>query len=178
MPYLHMLRRRGPARRLAVLVAAVVVAGSIAAAIRPGHGGTSSRASTASDVLHRAPAPGSLHLVAFLATQPDTADTPSRAQAVALKSLQEQYGRKGLTIEIVDESGAGEDALVNTTYDWQLGAIRLAADPGGALARRSGVHTLPTVVLRDAAGALVKRWDSAVLTVQAAQVISGRLAAG
>lgn len=176
MPYLNKLRTKGPARRLAVVVAAVVAAGSIAAAVWPDHDGTPSRPSAASDVLHRAPAPGSLHLVAFLATQPDTADTPSRTQSVALKSLQTQYGGKGLTTEIVDESGAGQDALVNTYYDWQLGAIRLVADPHGTLARRSGVHALPTVELRDASGALVKRWDSPVLTVQAAQVIAGRLA--
>jgi hypothetical protein len=158
-----------------ILAAAAAVAGSVAAAVWPGHGGTRPRQAAAGDVLHRTTAPGGLHLVAFLATRPDTAATASRAQAVTLKSLQTQYGGKGLTTEIIDESGAPADALLNTYYDWQLGDVRLLPDPAGKLAQHHAVHNLPTVVLSDATGTVVKRWDSAVLTVQAAQIISGHL---
>lgn len=170
----HRFPRRALARRAVILAASAVVAGSVAAAVWPGHGGTRPEAAP-QDVLHRSTAPGGLHLVAFLATRPDTAATASRAQAVTLKSLQTQYGAKGLTTEIIDESGAPADALLNTYYDWQLGDVRLLPDPAGKLARGHAVHNLPTVVLSGANGTVVKRWDSPVLTVQAAQIISGHL---
>lgn len=171
----HRFLKRPSVRGLVVLAAAAVATGTIAAAVWPAAGGTRSQDAVAYDVLHRAPAPGTLHLVAYLATQPDTAATASRSQAVALKSLQTQYGAKGLTTEIIDESGASVDALVNTYYDWQLGTVRLLPDPTGKLAQRHAVHNLPTVVLSDANGTVVKRWDAPVLTVEVAQALTGRL---
>ena len=46
-------------------------------------------------------AAGALTLVSFLATQPDTAATASRSQAVELVSLAHQYGSKGVHVVIV-----------------------------------------------------------------------------
>jgi hypothetical protein len=50
------------------------------------------------------PAAGALTLVSFLATQPDSAATSSRSQAVELVSIADQYGRKGVHVLIVDIS--------------------------------------------------------------------------
>ena len=163
-------------KRLAVLAAAAVIAaGATAAAVWPDHHNAPTKAAGTADVLGRTAGAGSVRLLAFLATQPDTAATTSRSQAVDLVSLQTQYGAKGLSTQIIDESGAGRDALTNTYYDWQLGGVLLAADPARALARQYDVTVTPTVVLLDAAGAVIKRWDSPVHTVQAAQVIAGKL---
>ncbi|MFJ9381138.1 hypothetical protein [Streptomyces sp. NPDC101455] len=155
-------------------LALLVAAGSIAAAAWPAHHKTPTQG-IATDVLGRAPATGSLHLLAFLATQPDYAATTSRSQAVEIVSLETQYGRKGLAAQIVDESGAGRGALINTYYDWQLGDIRVVADPARTLARRYGVTSTPAVVLVDARGTVVKRWDAYVPTVQVVQSITGKL---
>ncbi|WP_194904299.1 hypothetical protein [Catenulispora rubra] len=137
-------------------------------------GPTKSAAST--DVLGRLAPTGNVHLVAFLATQPDTAATPSRSQAVEITSLLTQYGAKGLTAEIVDESGATASALTNTYYDWQLGNIRLTGDPGRVRASQYQVTNAPTTLLIDDKGTVLARWDSYVLTAQAAQIIAGKLA--
>lgn len=166
--------------RLGLLVAAAIVtAGVITAAAWPDRhdpSATASQNAATADVLGRGPAAGKLCLLVFLATQPDTADTPSHSQAVDLVSLQTQYGHKGLDTRIVDESGASRDTLINTYYDWHLGDVRLTADPARALARQYGVTSTPTAVLLDAAGTTIKRWDTPVHTMQAAQVIAGELA--
>lgn len=170
-------------KRLAVRTAAAAlacattaaIAYATAAAVWPDHHDAPAKAASATDVLGREAGAGSLRLLAFLATQPDTAATTARSQAVDLVSLQTQYGAKGLTTQIIDESGAGRDALTNTYYDWQLGGVLLAADPARALARQYDVTLTPTVVLLDAAGTVIKRWDTPVRTVQAAPVIAGKL---
>ena len=124
------------------------------------------------------PAAGEVTLVSFLATQPDTANTPSRSQAVALVSLHSQYSAKGLHAVIVDESPAAtkQDALTNTLYDWQLGQIPLLADPGHAAASRYGVTDAPTTLLISRSGTVLARWNGYVLTATATQAITPALA--
>lgn len=113
-----------------------------------------------------ASAPGTLTLVSFLSTQPDTANTPSRSQAVALLSLATQYGARGLHVAIVDDSDtpAGPGALANTAYDWQLGPVALLADPGHGAAGRYGVLSTPSSYLINASGTILARWSGYVLT--------------
>ena len=124
-----------------------------------------------------ASAPGTLTLVSFLSTQPDTADTPSRGQAVALLSLATQYGARGLHVAIVDDSNGspGSGALANTVYDWQLGPVALLADPGHGAADRYGVVSTPTSYLISASGTILARWSGYVLTSTAAASITASL---
>ncbi len=124
-----------------------------------------------------ASATSTVTLVSFLSTQPDTADTPSRSQAVALVSLATQYGVRGLHVAIVDESGAsaGSGALANTAYDWQLGPVALLADPGRGAADRYGVVSTPSSFLINASGTILARWPGYVLTSTAAASITASL---
>jgi hypothetical protein len=163
-------RRRAWYGALALGVAAAAAVGW---AILPGHKPTPPTYS--GDVIERAQAAGRIRLVAFLDTQPDSAATPSRSQATEITSLLAQYGSKGLTAEIVDESGAARSTLTNTYYDWRLGDVRLSDDTGHARARQYGVSIAPTVLLLDVNGTVVARWNSYVLAAQAAQAIAGKL---
>ena len=124
-----------------------------------------------------ASAPGTVTLISFLSTQPDTADTPSRSQAVALVSLAAQYGARGLHVAIVDESdaSAGSGAVANTVYDWQLGPVALLADPGHGTADRYGVASTPSSYLISASGTILARWSGYVLTSTAAASITASL---
>ena len=126
-----------------------------------------------------ASAPGAVTLVSFLSTRPDTADTPSRSQAVALVSLATQYGARGLRVAIVDDSSApaGNSALTNTVYDWQLGPVALLADPRHDAADRYGVTAPPTSYLVSASGNVLARWSGYVLTSSAAATITANLPA-
>lgn len=174
--------RRRPAVILAAFASAataIVATATAIVAIAAGPGDHQHAAPTAStesaDVLGRPQPDGHLRLLAFLATQPDAAPSQSRSQAVEVVSLLTQFGAKGLTAEIVDESAAGKQALTNTYYDWQLGGVRLAADPAHSLAERYGVTAAPTTLLLDGTGTVVGRWTSYTPTAQTAQAISERL---
>lgn len=157
------------------LLTAVAIAGALAVAAWPTHHAAPATSAGQKDVLGRPEPAGTLRLLVFLTTQPDTAAGLSRSQAVEVVSLINQYGPKGLSAKIVDESGANQKSLINTYYDWRLGDIRLVADPGRALASSFGVVTAPTTLLIDRSGSVVARWDSYSQTAQAAQAISGRL---
>jgi hypothetical protein len=124
-----------------------------------------------------ASASGAVTLVSFLSTQPDTADSPSRSQAVALVSLATQYGTRGLRVAIVDDSStpAGISTLQNTGYDWQLGPVSLLADPRHDAADRYGVTASPTSYLVSASGNILARWSGYVLTSTAAATITANL---
>lgn len=126
------------------------------------------------------PESGEVTLVSFLATQPDTANSPSRSQAVVLVSLASQYSAKGLRVVIVDESSisVSASALENTGYDWRLGAVQLLADPGHVAALRYGVSSAPASLLIGRNGRVLERWPGYVLTAVAAQPISAALAEG
>jgi hypothetical protein len=161
---------------LAVLTAIAIAAVIPAAALGwLHHHAEPAAAAAAADVLGRPQPHAGLRLLSFLATVPDTAAGASRGQAVEVVSLATQYGGNGLTAEIVDESGAGRDTLINTYYDWDLGAVLLTADPGRALAARYDVARVPATLLIDRDGNVVARWSSNMLTAQAAQAITGKL---
>ncbi|WP_042410051.1 peroxiredoxin family protein [Streptacidiphilus carbonis] len=126
------------------------------------------------------PSQGEVTLVSFLATQPDSADTPSRSQAVELVSLASQYAAQGLQVAVVDDTStpASEGALENTVYDWQLSSLPLFADPRHAAAYRYGVAAAPATVLIGRDGRVLDRWSGYVLTAVAAQAISAALIEG
>jgi peroxiredoxin len=107
-------------------------------------------------------------LLSFINTQAQassaTAD-PSRAQIVFLKSMQEQYGPKGLVVWIVDAARIAngkqptQDQLINFTYDWQLEDIPVLDDSDGSVARSFGVESTPVTFLIGADGTVQQRWD-------------------
>lgn len=111
---------------------------------------------------------GQVILLSFINTQADATSAtsdPSRAQIVFLKSMQEQYGVKGLIVLIVDAtriatgSDPGMDHLINFTYNWQLDQIPVLEDPDGIAAKAYTVTSTPTTFLIDADGMIEQRWD-------------------
>jgi len=126
------------------------------------------------------PAAGALTLVSFLATQPDTAATASRSQAVELVSLAHQYGSKGVHVVIVDNTAipASPSTLENTVYDWQLGDVPLLADPGHLASDRFGVPSSPATLLIGRTGKVIARWSGYVLTAAVAQALTSAISPG
>lgn len=190
--------RRPAAMAMAVSAAIVVLAGSVLIGIvlwpHAQSAGPRSAPFTALAVGERAPrvelanagaagastalpATGEVTLVSFLATEPDTASTSSRSQAVELVSLFSQYAAKGLHVEIVDDSAAPPalSALENTVYDWQLGQLPLLADPGHSAANRYGITTAPATLLIGRNGKVLARWNGYVLTAVAARAVTSAL---
>ena len=163
-------------RRLAIAFSALAVVGTAVMVTAWHHHENTPAAATvpisAGDVLGRAEKPDAVRLVTFLATQPDTAAGQSRSQAVEIVSLLTQYESKGLTAEIVDESGGDARSLTNTYYDWQLGGVHLVADPDRTLAKRYGVTSTPTTLLLDRSGIVVARWNTYTPTAQTAAEVS------
>jgi hypothetical protein len=126
------------------------------------------------------PAAGTLTLVSFLATQPDTAATASRSQAVELVSLADQYGPEGVHVLIVDDTAIPPSLsmLENTVYDWQLGDVPLLADPGHVASDRFGVPSSPTTLLIGRTGRVIARWNGYVLTAVVAQALASAISPG
>jgi peroxiredoxin len=118
---------------------------------------------------HLADLSGQVVLLSFINTQAEatsaTAD-PSRAQIVFLKSMQQQYGPKGLVVWIVDAARIAtgkqpsQDQLINFTYDWQLDGIPVLDDPDSSIARSYAVESTPATFLIGADGIIQQRWDS------------------
>ena len=107
-------------------------------------------------------------ILSFINTQAEAASgtaDPSRAQIIFLKSMQEQYGLKGLLVIIVDAtrtatgSYPGEDQLINFTYDWQLDHVVVLDDPDSTVAGAYAVTSTPTTFLIRADGIIQQRWD-------------------
>ena len=111
---------------------------------------------------------GQVVLLSFINTQADataaTAD-PSRAQIVFLKSMQEQYGPKGLVVLIVDAARVAtgkqptQDQVINFTYNWQLEDIPVLDDSDSAVARSYAVKSTPVTFLIGTDGIIQQRWD-------------------
>ena len=107
-------------------------------------------------------------LLSFINTQAEggsaTSD-PSRAQIAFLKSMQGQYGPKGLTVLIIDAARItigkhpAQDELINFTYDWQLDNIPVLDDPDSSVARAYGVKSTPGTFLIGADGIIQQRWN-------------------
>lgn len=112
--------------------------------------------------LHRRPAQTTL--LAFLQTVPDSADTPSRGEAVFVLSMAHQYGPRGLRVAVIDASALvsgrppRRDALVNAGYDWHLD-IPLLVDTDNRVAKTFSVTRLPTIVLLAPGGSVSQRWE-------------------
>jgi peroxiredoxin len=190
-------RRRGTALPVALsALVSVLLAGIAIAALRP-HPALAPAATAPLQVGANAPrldltdaltgrpyaqahGHGTATLVAFLSTQPDSADSVSRAQAVALTSLSAQYDSAGLRVVIVDDTptAASTAALVNTAYDWHLGRVTLLADPGHGLAHRYGVTATPTAFLVDGSGTVLDRWNGQTPTAALSSAVTRALGAG
>jgi hypothetical protein len=128
-----------------------------------------------------APLPkGHPELVSFLDTQaqPSVSGNASRSQIVFLKSMDTQSHAAGLRTVIVDASHASASALVNVRYDWALPrTIRVLGDPAGKLAREYHVAKVPTTLLLNAHGSVVRRWAGFASAAQldfAVRKITGR----
>lgn len=129
---------------------------------------------------------GQAVLLSFLNTQADATSltpSPSRAQITALKSMQQQYGPKGLTVLIVDaaqlETGKqpSKDDLINFTYNWQLDTIPVLMDEGGQVRSKYGVSSAPTTLLIGANGIVQQRWDKIASPSQLALTIEALVGA-
>jgi hypothetical protein len=104
---------------------------------------------------------GHPELVSFLDTQaqPSASGNASRSQLVFLKSMDTQSHAAGLRTIVVDAGHASASALVNVRYDWALpSTMRVMGDPGGKLAREYHVVHVPTTLLLNARGSVVRRW--------------------
>ena len=117
---------------------------------------------------HLADFSGHTLLLSFLniqATAGSATADPSCSQIVFLKSMSEQYSSNGLAVLIVDASRLdtgsppSQDALLNFTYDWQLGSIPVLVDSNGAVAKNYGVTSTPVTFLIGADGKIQQRWD-------------------
>ena len=113
-------------------------------------------------------------VLAFLQTQPDTASTASRSQAVSLMSIEQQYALKGVTVVIIDATmmttgqPAAHNDLLNTTYDWNMGNIPLLADSDGITADHYGVQQTPTLFIIGRNGYVNQAWQGPTSTAQIA----------
>jgi hypothetical protein len=124
-----------------------------------------------------------LLLLSFLALHDAAAaQDRSHSQAIFLKSLDRQYGPRGLHVAIVDATAlatgraAGKDALLNATYDWDLAHVPVLSDPDGATARRYGVTRVPTTFVIGKDGIARQRWDGFVSAAQLAFAVQPLLA--
>ena len=112
-------------------------------------------------------------LLAFLDVREEaSAESRSRAQAVGLRSMHQQYAAQGLNIYIIDTSllndarTASTDELVNISYDWHIAPIPLLIDEQQGVAQTYGVRHTPTTLLIDQEGAIKQRWDGFAATSQ------------
>ncbi len=126
------------------------------------------------DVFHLAEHRQQVVVLAFLQTQPDTASTASRSQAVSLTSIEQQYAPKGVHVVFIDasmlETGqqVAHNDLLNVTYDWNIGSIPLLEDIDGSTASRYGVRQTPTLFIVGPSGHVEQAWQGLTSTVQIA----------
>jgi peroxiredoxin len=105
----------------------------------------------------------------------DAKDT--RSQLTFLKSMNAQYGSKGLRVILVDAAYIkhkknDSSTKINFTYDWMLKNIPLLSDTDSTrVARIYNVEKLPTTLLINKDGLVTQRWDGLALTSQLASGI-------
>jgi len=109
-----------------------------------------------------------LTIIAFLETYPDTAHSESHAQAAVLMSMENQYGKFGLRMRIVDVSSdfqlspTADSDLINVPYDWHLKPAEFLVDRTGIAEKHYCVRHAPAVLIYDQKGTLIKRWNGPV----------------
>jgi hypothetical protein len=112
---------------------------------------------------------GETVLIAFLQILPDTEESESKEELQYLRSMATQYRHEGLQVIVVDESylithvPSPPNDLLNAVYDLNLGTLALIPDSSGNIRTAFQVKKLPTTVLLDSSGHLVKRWNRIVL---------------
>lgn len=122
---------------------------------------------------------GSVVLLTFLALGASN-QSSSRAAAVVLNSLNQQYHNRGLLALIVDETTLNTyaelrpDDLKNRTADWQL-TMPILIDRDGGRARVRQIRTLPAFVLLSPSGKELGRWVGYARTAVLAQAIERAL---
>jgi len=139
-----------------------------------------------SGTFHLKDLPGKVVLLSFLNTQADATTitpSPSRAQITSLKSMQQQYGSKGLTVFIIDaaqlESGKqpSTEDLINFTYNWQLDTIPVLMDVDGKVRSQYGVSSVPTTFLIGTNGMIQQCWNNTASPSQLALAIEALVGA-
>ncbi|MBA2529710.1 MAG: TlpA family protein disulfide reductase [Euzebyales bacterium] len=121
---------------------------------------------------------GHVVLLSFLDASVEAAghgSDSSRRQLVFLKSMADQHRRDGLCVLAVDAGGAPPGALVNYVYDHGLPFPLLRDRPDDPVATSYGVTSLPTTVLVDRHGRLVRRWEGFVPPATLADAVEGLL---
>jgi peroxiredoxin len=128
---------------------------------------------------------GSVVLLCFIdmcrSLQKDTSQIIS-SQIAFIKSMQRQYGGKGLKIILIDESyfenptTSADEKLFNFINDRELKNIDLVRDkPEIDMAKKYGVAVSPTTFLISKQGALIEKWENLALPAQLAFAIDGAL---
>jgi peroxiredoxin len=118
-------------------------------------------------------------LLAFLSLVPDTSSTPSLRETVFLSSMSHQYEPRGLCVVAIDTSNlsrqrVSKQEVANASADWHID-FPLLYDPGGEVSRTFGVHDIPTMILLDSRGNIVRTWHGYTRPVMLAQVIESVL---
>ena len=131
---------------------------------------------------------GYLVLISFLSTRSTVSFNSvdrSRSEIVFLKSMEEQYGAKGLRTLIVDATVIAtgnvpsKSELINFTYDWDLNSIPvLEDDPKVSTVGSFAVKLLPTSFLIGQDGCIAQRWDGFAESAQFAFAIQNLLNRG
>lgn len=105
---------------------------------------------------------GTPRLVAWLAVTGDAA-IPSKPLVPPLESVARQHDGVRLQVVLIATAPDGEvdaDAAVNAGYDWHADPVPLAVDTSAnQLQSRHDITTVPTVLLLNAAGTEVRRWE-------------------
>ncbi|MFC4776774.1 peroxiredoxin family protein [Paenibacillus sp. GCM10023252] len=110
-------------------------------------------------------------------------DAPSRAQVNQLKSVQLQYGVRGMQSVIIGEPSAGasaaqsREAWTNFEYDWRLAPIPVLVDEGSKVRLDYGARQLPHLFLLDEKGDVVQQWRGLQPSHVLAQALEMRLGA-
>jgi len=94
-------------------------------------------------------------LLAYLDLADDRRSGSSRSQIVFLRSMAAQH--PGLRVRVIDVSNLDPESRRNRSFDWSLSDLDL--EPMSPKLDAWFRGTLPTVVLFDQEGAMVRRWD-------------------
>ena len=123
---------------------------------------------------------GNLVLLTFLnfAEEADK-EAGSRSQLVFLKSMQRQYGIRGLKIIIMDVKRVSKNSFNVFYYNFEKdnpeGFDLVSAKNTRRLAKKIGVDNAPATLLISTDGRIVKQWNKLALPAQLAFAIEKEL---